>query len=316
MKRLTTILLSGLVGLQSFIFGQCFSAGLSSLGRLYESTGDDELDAKLWYYKNDMENVFDVKVQLYIYNDAESPNACAISCTPDLALCEDADGIVAYGYTMLLSKLWRSDQGGYAVVGVLAHEFAHVLQYVRGNNLPTKLKELHADFLAGYYLGRKQLMSGAVERFARALFEMGDFDFWNPNHHGTPQERVQAMSAGYIAGKSGASIHEAYKLGIEHVVMSSSYSDYVICSQCKGTKKIRVIERCSSCDGDGTKSCYYCKGHGRYYTDGPYGYGLYRCRVCKGGRFLRCSRCEGKGRVVTYSGVCYFCNGEGRVRRR
>lgn len=172
------------------------------------------------------------------------------------------------------------------MVGVLAHEFAHVLQYVRGNNLPTKLKELHADFLAGYYLGRKRLMSGAVERFARALFEMGDFEFWNPNHHGTPQERVQAMSAGYIAGKSGASIHEAYKLGIEHVVMSSSYSDYVICSKCKGTKKIRVIERCSSCGGHGRKSCYRCKGRGQYYTHGPYGYGLHRCSVCKGGGFF------------------------------
>jgi len=316
MKRLTTILLSGLVGLQSFIFGQCFSAGLSSLGELYESTGDDELDAKLGYYANDMENIFGVKVQLYIYNDAESPNARAISCTPNLTLCEDADGIVAYGYTMLLSKLWRSDQGEYAVVGVLAHEFAHVLQFAEEIELSGKLQELHADFMAGYYLGIKRFLSDGIANFANALFELGDYAFWDPDHHGTPQERVQAMLAGFIAGKSGASIDEAYELGIQHVEMSSSYSDYVICSKCEGKGRIRVIERCSSCGGYGTKSCYYCKGHGQYYTDGLYGYGLYKCLVCKGLGLLPCSRCEGEGRVVTYSGVCYFCNGEGRVRRR
>lgn len=60
------------------------------------------------------------------------------------------------------------------------------------------MRELHADYMAGYYLGRKGLVtSSGVEEFATSLFEKGDYNFTSPQHHGTPIQRVAAMRGGY-----------------------------------------------------------------------------------------------------------------------
>ena len=295
------------------LHGQCFAGSLESIGRLYKSTGDKELDKMLYYHKIKMENLFGVQTQMYIYDDRQAPNALAVRCQ-HFSKCKD--GTILFGYNMLLKQLWMSNYKEYAVVGVMAHEFAHILQYSRNNDLPTKLKELHADYLAGYYLGKEGLSIAQVEVFARSLFELGDYNFWHPDHHGTPQERVQAMVAGFMTGKHNRSVYEAYREGIQWVVITYKYSDFVICSECQGRGRVRYQERCGYCRGYGAVICDYCGGRGRYWTDGPYGYNYYSCRKCRGNKQLRCSRCGGRGFFEGYVATCRVCNGEGRVRRR
>ncbi len=295
------------------LHGQCFAGSLQSFGQLYKSTGNEDLDEILHYHKSKMENLFGVRTQLYIYDDSRAPNAYAVPCG-DFSKCKH--GTILFGYNMLLSQLWKSNNRTYAVIGVMAHEFAHVLQFLKHNNLPTKLKELHADYLAGYYLGKEDLSRRDMEVFAQSLFEMGDYNFWSPDHHGTPQERVQAMIAGFMAGKHDRSVDEAYREGIEWVVYTHKFSDFVTCSVCRGKGREIYRNRCGFCKGYGAITCDYCRGQGGYWTDGPHGYGYYTCRKCRGHKRLRCSECGGRGFFEGYGATCRVCNGEGRVRRR
>jgi len=88
----------------------------------------------------------------------------------------------------------------------IAHEFGHIFQYqskfydlLTQSQTTDRLLELHADYLAGYYLGLKRLRSGEmdIKAFLDSLYLSGDTDFNSPDHHGTPMEREQVMLAGY-----------------------------------------------------------------------------------------------------------------------
>lgn len=108
---------------------------------------------------------------------------------------------------------------GYASLGlddvaptaVFAHEFSHHIQFangyfndpiVAGASAPerTRYTELMADAFAAYYLTHKR---GAtynrkrVEQFFEVFFQVGDCAFTNPNHHGTPNQRMAAARFGF-----------------------------------------------------------------------------------------------------------------------
>ena len=111
--------------------------------------------------------------------------------------------------------------------GILSHEWAHQIQinYFEGYDLPfqyieTRIVELEADFMSGYYMTHKR---GAtynwkrVEQFFSLFYQAGDCAFDAPFHHGTPQERMATTFAGYelaaSAQKKGKilSIEEIHK---------------------------------------------------------------------------------------------------------
>lgn len=63
-----------------------------------------------------------------------------------------------------------------------------------------KFAELHADFLSGFYMRGKQdgsLAADDYKGYADAFFGLGDYEFTNTEHHGTPQERYLALKAGF-----------------------------------------------------------------------------------------------------------------------
>lgn len=195
----------------SSVVGQCFINGMGSLGQLYKTTGNAQLDHKFNFTKGELERLFGLRsVDLYIYQDGASPNAFATHCQK--AYC---DGMVAFGYNMLVSRLWEMNKGEYAVAGIMAHEFAHVLQLKKGCTLRGKHRELHADFLAGYYFGKNTGLGAGLRNFANDLFSLGDYAFWSEQHHGTPEERVNAMLAGY--NKRFVSSYSAYQEGIRYL---------------------------------------------------------------------------------------------------
>ena len=110
-----------------------------------------------------------------------------------------------------------------AVAGICAHECGHIYQmqnnYARLLDGPTPvLFELHADCLAGVYMGKTR--DHAKERmsaFARSLFAMGDYNFTSPYHHGAPEQRVAAMESGYDLGASGLDVADAAKIAAQRV---------------------------------------------------------------------------------------------------
>jgi hypothetical protein len=80
--------------------------------------------------------------------------------------------------------------------------------------------ELHADFLAGYFLAMRKRDYPNVSLFkvGDALSKKGDTDFNNGNHHGTSEERVAAVTAGFDLGMTGTQdIGKVAEAGIAYV---------------------------------------------------------------------------------------------------
>jgi hypothetical protein len=135
----------------------------------------------------------------YFMTGRGSTNACAF---PE----DDPDrGVVTFGEELLRKEV--SDAGGpeYAssVPAIMAHEFAHLLQIKNGSTLSGPKYELQADYIAGWYIGRRAKwisMSSSpksLQTIMRSFYAKGDYELNDPSHHGTPDERVAAISAGY-----------------------------------------------------------------------------------------------------------------------
>jgi uncharacterized protein len=99
--------------------------------------------------------------------------------------------------------------GDFAVAYVLAHEYAHNLQQELGifDNRETssaKPFELQADCFSGAWAHsvyeEGALQPGDLEEATNAALAVGDFDYGNAQHHGTPQERRDALLAGFNSG--------------------------------------------------------------------------------------------------------------------
>ncbi|MBX3019749.1 MAG: hypothetical protein KF767_17820 [Bdellovibrionaceae bacterium] len=132
-----------------------------------------------------------------LYDDSTGANAVAIG-----------DGQIAFG-AVLVGRTLRTfmDSADYALTYVNAHEFAHILQArlglrfdygapgMRLDLLSTKIKELHADCMAGYLLEvHRQIPfthQARLESFVRTLGDshaVGD--------HGMPADRTAALQEG------------------------------------------------------------------------------------------------------------------------
>jgi predicted metalloprotease len=101
--------------------------------------------------------------------------------------------------------------GDFAVAYVVAHEYAHNVQEESGvlagrtRALPT---ELNADCLAGTWgrweYGQGRMDNGDVQEALDTAVAVGDFDFLSPQHHGTPNERRDALLTGLRSGSPAA----------------------------------------------------------------------------------------------------------------
>ncbi len=177
-------------------------------GQILKTTGNVALDNSLNQEGNFLHNVFGIAPNLFIFDDGRQPNAFA---SPQSTM-PGYSGTVYLGRTLLATELWSMAKGSQAVAGIMAHEFAHVLQFESGTKSSGKYLELQADYLAGYYLGKKSYLSPTnLRAFATSLYEKGDYNFWSPAHHGTPEERVKAMMAGFAA--RDLSLDEAHSQG-------------------------------------------------------------------------------------------------------
>lgn len=123
------------------------------------------------------------------------------------------DGYILFGRNMVYDVI-LSTNSEIPVAGVLAHEFAHQIQFAYGwqnNYEPTvRRTELEADAFSGFYLAMVKASAGAeIGTYFDTLFNIGDYQFNNAGHHGTPTERraagiyglevaFQSMSTGYL----------------------------------------------------------------------------------------------------------------------
>lgn len=95
--------------------------------------------------------------------------------------------------------------GDVAPQAILAHEYGHHVQFAKNVEFVwspegTRSTELMADAFAGYYLTHKRgatLNWKRVKEFLEVQYGIGDCAFDNNNHHGTPNQRMEAATFGY-----------------------------------------------------------------------------------------------------------------------
>lgn len=187
-------------------------------------SGDDKFDAAL---------IDELKIIQQIVVPAINPGFQFVDAhnaftTPE-TIVRGTQGTVWIGIALVKSladQKNNSTNGGIAVAGVLAHECAHIYQLanddllkelMRGQTIGV-LAELHADFLAGYYLARKKNVTPELLTTMQQVFVyLGAYDRKHPRYHGTPGLRGAAMDTGYFAAQDGKSFKEAAEFGARYV---------------------------------------------------------------------------------------------------
>ena len=192
--------------------------------RLITTTGDRSLDRNLGRALIRLSELFSERPGFGFVDDSDGANAYATNQTQ----VRGTWGTVCFGQTLFKDLMERYDDQGLAVMAVAAHEFGHIAQFRSGvderllrSQRTVKRMELHADFLSGYFLGvrKRQRPSISVWAAGHTLYRIGDYEFQNPNHHGTPDERVAAAESGFKLGyDEGAEFGRAFSQGVEHIL--------------------------------------------------------------------------------------------------
>lgn len=191
--------------------------------RIVRSSGDPETDQFLGRGLLRIATTLKVDPGFAFYDDYRSPNAFA---TPASVL-PDTRGTVLKGMRLFSQHMANDGDNGMTVIAICAHEFGHIHQMrstyqdrLSGLDETVKPIELHADFLSGYFLaGRKEEHPDLdLQTVGATFYRIGDTDFNLPQHHGTPQERIAAITGGYRFGRSKHhDIDEAARAGLELV---------------------------------------------------------------------------------------------------
>jgi hypothetical protein len=203
--------------------GCCLRQSMDSLGfapmglvdaegqpeRLIETSGDPTLDRYLGRALVRIATSFQVRPGFGFIDDSAAENAYA---TPETRI-DGTTGTVLMGTNLFHRVMASFDDAGVAVLAVCAHEFGHIYQFGSGwdrtmgaMDLTVRPVELHADFLAGYFLATRKadLPDLNLQGAGRLIDSLGDTAFNDHGHHGTPQERVAAIEGGYAYGRRGA----------------------------------------------------------------------------------------------------------------
>jgi hypothetical protein len=140
-------------------------------------------------------------------------------CSPQQAnALSDPRGFILFG-KWLASKTVIETRSELPIAGILAHEWAHQVQFRLGwmqQTEPTvRRTELEADMWSGLYMGMAKQWAGAqLDAYFQTLFQLGDYQFNSANHHGTPNQRLAAGVTGLMVAQQ-----------VLNRAMSLSYAD-------------------------------------------------------------------------------------------
>lgn len=157
------------------------------------TSGNSQLDNAILGDFNTVVNTFGLNGSvLYYFNDGSSPNAYFNTQNKNIYL----------GLNLLNSRLANQNGDGGSIPFIIAHELGHAKMYKMNWNFSygntMKKNELFADFVSGTYLyDRPNFTQTNIQTTIQDFLKMGDYEFNSPYHHGTPQERVNALLAGY-----------------------------------------------------------------------------------------------------------------------
>jgi hypothetical protein len=182
--------------------GCTLRAGASSIAcsQVTKTLGDSYNDTGYNHEIFNLTRAFSVQPAFYACLERGDPNAFAL---PEEENEQGTLGAVFLGMKLARRELQRSGQyNNFTLAAILAHEVGHLVQFREGNDLATKPKELQADYLAGWYManrdrGYAQWSETSARQNMDAFYRLGDYDYNNQEHHGTPEERLAAVTAGF-----------------------------------------------------------------------------------------------------------------------
>lgn len=269
--------------------------------------GEPAIDAFFNINKPKLESFFGVKADVYFFQEKRGPkvmNLCS-SLEPNFY-----NGTIRIGLALLKNELWVESNGVYMTTAVLAHQYAHLFQCRLNGALRGWKRELQADFLAGYFLGRKSYNYENqldIQSFADVLFSG---NWFSPFHHGTADERAQALIDGYH--NANLSLEEAYIKSLYDFNSYVRFDPYKkileTCDFCYGLGKTVRPTECPVCLGDGERDCSICSGKGEFFVFGK----MHSCKSCEGVGHKVCHFCTGK-KLHIGAKLCPICNGNGKV---
>ncbi len=174
-----------------------------------EFSGNPQLDNFLNREVNILRRFFEVNPSVYYYQD--EPGAENAQAMLKVENSNYPSGTVILGFNMVMKEFGYSTSGT-TIPFVLAHEFAHIVDFNKNitTDYETKVGELLADFQAGCFLYFRSFFTYTDIRAALQSFYLkGDYEFNNPDHHGTNEERLNAVLAGYnwLKGKARPGVY-------------------------------------------------------------------------------------------------------------
>ncbi|WP_426279258.1 metalloprotease [Chryseobacterium sp. S-02] len=195
----TKILFLFLFGWMAIVFGQgCFlNSGATVISGTFLTTGNQNIDYINNREFNTLLSLFPVRPNFLYLHETGSPNAFATTQITNTAF---PDGSILLGLNLITSECQSSPSNTCSAIPIiLAHEFGHILDFKNSLGLSGKYKELFADFIAGSYLFHRSNTIGYLDynEVARSFFTKGDYNFNHPDFHGTPEERLAALTSGY-----------------------------------------------------------------------------------------------------------------------
>jgi uncharacterized protein len=125
----------------------------------------------------------------FITGCGEIPGSNAVYCPADHSIYITIDmARLAYSF------------GDAALAYVIGHEYAHGMQTVYGFGAGQgAINELQADCLAGLYMAATPDIvfdEQDIWEVAALANNIGDYNYWSQQHHGTPEQRVEAVVHG------------------------------------------------------------------------------------------------------------------------
>jgi hypothetical protein len=224
MKQLLLLLFASVLFCDSY--SQCFLSKQTVSGVISDgSTGSKEVDQLIYGEGNKMDVFFGVSCEKYFLVESRGANAMFAPHTCSKHV--HCTGSVYLGTQLVLSLYQEKLYARSNVIAVLAHEYAHAMQSKYGLNSNGKYRELHADYLSGFYMASTGVYTlEEVQSFVGSFYERGDFDYMGADHHGTPTERGCAFIKGFELGLDRTnSVYDGYNKGLKYVYNNNPCSD-------------------------------------------------------------------------------------------
>ncbi|MGQ0613150.1 MAG: hypothetical protein ACT4PV_05370 [Planctomycetaceae bacterium] len=173
------------------------------------SAGIEGLDARIASERSFLERLFGVAVPFRLLSEEASPPAFAAR-----------EGGIGIQLKLLRERAWERERRHEAVAALLAHFHAHAVQWARDCPRAGIPRELHADLLAGWYLGKRNFGSLAGPRmelaFAASLFDREDPLLNARFEHGSPEARAHALAEGFrLRREENLALDAVYERGLE-----------------------------------------------------------------------------------------------------